>query len=83
MPITNISLLRKNLFSTIDSVIQYNEPVVVNTKKGNAVILSEEDYNALMETIYLTAQPELVESIKAGEKENPKDMTNYDPDEEW
>ena len=83
MSITNISLLRKNLFNTMDTVIEYNELVIVNTKKGNAVILSEEDYNSMLETIYLVSQPGLIEKIKEGEKEDIDSMDDYDPDEEW
>lgn len=83
MAVTNISVLRKNLFSTIDSVIEYNDPITVSTKKGNAVILSESDYNALLETIYLTSQKGLVEKIKKGEKEDISSMSTYNPNEEW
>lgn len=83
MTITNLTLLRKNLFNTIDQVIDYNDPVTINTKKGNAVIISEEDYNALCETIMLLTQPEVVKKIDAGKKEKLEDMTTYNPDEEW
>ena len=62
MAITNISVLRKNLFSSIDNVIEFNDSITVNTKKGNAVIISEAEYNAMMETIYLVSQKGLVES---------------------
>ena len=40
---TNITNLRKNLFEYIDQAITYNDVINVNTKKGNAVIMSEED----------------------------------------
>ena len=83
MPITNISVLRKDLFNSIDKVIEYNETITVNTKKGNAVIVSEEEYNSMLETIYLVSQPGLLEKIKKGEKEDIDSMTTYDPDEEW
>lgn len=83
MPITNISVLRKDLFNSIDKVIEYNETITVNTKKGNAVIVSEEEYNSMLETIYLVSQPGLLEKIKKGEKENIDSMTTYDPNEEW
>ncbi|MFA6861506.1 MAG: type II toxin-antitoxin system Phd/YefM family antitoxin [Bacilli bacterium] len=83
MPITNATELRKKLFETIGNVIEYNEPVTVNTKKGNAVIISESDYNAMMETIYIMSQPKLVKNIKDGEKENPEKMKAYDPSEKW
>src|SRR5574344_213951 len=83
MPTTNATELRKELFETIGNVIGYNEPVTVNTKKGNAVIISESDYNAMMETIYIMSQPKLVKNIKDGEKEDPKKMKAYDPAEKW
>ena len=83
MEITNASLLRKNLFTTIDNVIKFNESVVVNTKKGNVVLISEEEYKNMLETIYLTSQPGLVEKIKEGEKEDIDSMPTYNPDEEW
>lgn len=83
MSVTNISALRKNLFSTFDNVIDYNDPVTVSTKKGNAVILSEAEYNSMLETIYLTSQKGLVEKIKEGEKEDISSMPTYNPDEKW
>lgn len=83
MNITNVSLLRKNLFSTIDSVVEYDEPITISTKKGNAVIISEEEYNSLKETVYLSSVPGLANKIKSGEKENIKKMKVYNPNEEW
>lgn len=83
MPITNISVLRKDLFNSIDKVIEFNETITVNTKKGNAVIVSEEEYNSMLETIYLVSQPGLLEKIKKGEKEDIDSMTTYDPNEKW
>ena len=83
MVVTNISALRKNLFSSIDNVIEYNETIAVSTKKGNAVIISEAEYNAMMETIYLVSQKGLVEKIKKGEKEDISKMSTYNPNEEW
>ena len=83
MPVTNISVLRKDLFNSIDKVIEFNETITVNTKKGNAVIVSEEEFNSMLETIYLVSQPGLLEKIKKGEKEDIDSMTTYDPNEEW
>lgn len=83
MAITNVSVLRKNLFSSIDNVIEFNDSIIVNTKKGNAVIISESEYNAMLETIYLVSQKGLVEKIKEGEKENISEMHVFNPNEEW
>ena len=83
MPIINASALRNNLFSSLESVIEYNDVITVNTKKGNAVIISEEEYDAMREMIFLTSQPGLVERIKEGEKEDIASMPVYNPNEEW
>ena len=83
MAVTNISVLRKNLFSSIDNVIEYNDSITVSTKKGNAVIISEAEYNAMLETIYLVSQKGLVEKIKEGEKEDISKMSTYNSNEEW
>ena len=81
MAVTNISVLRKNLFSSIDNVIEYNDSITVSTKNGNAVIISEAEYNAMLETIYLVSQKGLVEKIKEGEKEDISSMSTYNPNE--
>ena len=83
MAVTNISVLRKNLFSSIDNVIEYNDSITVSTKNGNAVIISEAEYNAMLETIYLVSQKGLVEKIKEGEKEDISKMSTYNPNEGW
>lgn len=83
MSTTNATALRRSLFDTLENVVEYNESVTVTTKKGNAVILSEEDYNAMMESLYLSSQPGLVSKIKEGDKEDPKKMAHYDPKEAW
>lgn len=83
MPVTNISVLRKNLFTSIENVIDYNDSITVNTKKGNAVIISEDEYNAMCETIYLISQKGLINRIKEGEKEEISSMKTYNPNEEW
>lgn len=79
----NLTLLRKNLFNKVGEVIKYNETLTVNTKDGNAVIMSEDDYNAIYETVYLMSQPEVMKKIKAGEKEDIKKMKKYNQKEIW
>ena len=50
---TNITNFRKNIYEMLENTIKFNEPINISTKKGNAVVISEEDYNNLMEnTIY-------------------------------
>ena len=63
---TNATALRRNLFGILEQTIKYNEPVSVSTKEGNAGILSEDDYNSIMETLYLTSIPGMREKIIDG-----------------
>lgn len=63
---TNITNFRKNIFGLLEQTIKYNEPVNISTKDGNAVIISEEDYNGLMETLYLNSIPGMREKIIDG-----------------
>ena len=63
---TNITNFRKNIFGYINQAIEYNDVINVSTKAGNAVILSEADYNGLMETLYLSSDPKVKEEIVEG-----------------
>ena len=47
----------------METAIKYNEPINICTKNGNAVLISEEDYNGLMETLYIESIPGLKEEI--------------------
>lgn len=63
---TNITNFRKNIFTLLEQTIKFNEPVIVSTKDGNAVIISEDDYNGLMETLYISSIPNMKEKIIEG-----------------
>ena len=62
----NVTSFRKNIFNLLEQTIKYNEPINISTKDGNAVIVSEEDYRGLMETLYLSSIPTMKESIIEG-----------------
>lgn len=63
---TNAKNLRKNLFDYLNSVIEFNDIINVNTKKGNAVILSEQEYNGLIEMLHLSSIPGMKERLLSG-----------------
>ena len=63
---TSATSFRKNMFSMLEQTIRFNEPVNINTKNGNAVILSEEDYNGLIETVFLCSVPGMRDKIIEG-----------------
>jgi PHD/YefM family antitoxin component YafN of YafNO toxin-antitoxin module len=62
----NVTNFRKNIFNILEQTIRFNEPINISTKVGNAVIVSEEEYRNLMETLYLSSIPTIKESIIEG-----------------
>ncbi len=68
MEIVNVSSARTNLFSLIEQVNKDHLPRIITSKKGDAVLLSKEDWESLQETIYLQSIPGLIESIKESER---------------
>lgn len=79
---TNITNFRKNIFTILEQTIKYNEPVNISTKSGNAVIISEEDYNGLMETLYLSSIPNMKEKLIDG-MNTPLDECIPENEVEW
>ena len=79
----NVSALQESLASSIDKVVESNEIIKICTNKGNAIIISEEDYNALLETIALQSNPRVIKKIKDGEKENVSTMNSYYLNKKW
>ena len=63
---TNATNFRKDVYAILEQTIKYNEPVNINTKSGNAILISESDYNGLIETVYLSSVPDLKEKIVEG-----------------
>ncbi|MCI8601372.1 MAG: type II toxin-antitoxin system Phd/YefM family antitoxin [Oscillospiraceae bacterium] len=63
---TNATNFRQNLFEYLSLAVDYNDVINVSTKNGNAVVMSEDDYNGLLETMYLLSHPASREEILAG-----------------
>ena len=79
----NIVDFYQTLSETIEKVVENSETFVIQTDKGNAVIVPEASFNSILETIYLDSQPLLLEKIKCGEKESVDSLISYNIDEEW
>jgi PHD/YefM family antitoxin component YafN of YafNO toxin-antitoxin module len=71
---------RKDLFSLLSETIRDSSPLLVTTKEGNAVVISENDYNALQETLYLSSIPGMRDKVLNG-METPLDECIID--NEW
>ena len=57
---------RKQLYGLLDSVAASHEPVHIAGRRHSAVLIADEDWRAIQETLYLSAIPEMRESIIEG-----------------
>ena len=78
----NITNFRKYIYALLEQTINYNEPINISTKNGNAVVLSEEDYNSLIETLYITSVPNLKEELIKRASDNEEEFVSED-EVEW
>jgi antitoxin YefM len=71
---------RAKLYRLIDEATESHEPIFISGKRSNAVLISEEDWSAIQETLFLLAVPGMRESIKAGMAEP---LANSAKELEW
>jgi len=57
---------RKNFLKIIDQVAESHMPVTVKGKRNNVIIISEQDWEDLQETLYVKSHPELLKSLIKG-----------------
>jgi prevent-host-death family protein len=62
----NVTEARSKLYSLINEVSSSHEPIIVTSKHGNAILISEDDWKAIQETMYLLSIPGMRESIQEG-----------------
>lgn len=63
---------RSRLYRLIDDAASSHQPLLISGKRNNAVLVSEEDWTAIQETLFLLSIPGMRESIRAG-METPVD----------
>lgn len=85
METINITKARQNLFQLVSDVnVAYNPITIVNNKGKNAVLISEDDWRSIEETLALSSIPGLVEDVNDIRKnENWDESEVFDPNEEW
>jgi prevent-host-death family protein len=62
------SAARAALYQLLDQTAETHEPVQIMGKRHNAVLVSDEDWRAIQETLYLLSIPKMRESIRKGLK---------------
>jgi antitoxin YefM len=75
MTILNATEARSKLYSLIDETTETHKPVVITGKRGNAVLVAEDDWNAISETLHLLSVPGMRESIKEGMNQDLSDSS--------
>ena len=66
---------RKQLYKLLDHVAQSHEPIQITGKRGSAVLISEDDWRAVQETLHLVSLPGMRASILEG-MATPVDQLN-------
>jgi len=66
MPTLSATEARGKLYNLIDQTSATHEPVLITGKRGNAVLISEDDWRSIQETMYLLNIPGMRESIREG-----------------
>ena len=66
MTILKVSEARANLYQLIDETAQSHQPVTITGKRHNAVLVSEDDWRSVQETLYLVSIPGMRESVIEG-----------------
>jgi len=69
---------RAKLYRLLDEVAESHEPIVITGKRSNAVLVSEDDWRSIQETLHLLSVPGMRESIQEGMK-TPVDECSEDP----
>lgn len=76
----NATQARKEIYGLIEKVQTEHNPILITGKKNNAVLVSEEDWKAILETLYLSSIKGMRESILKGMK---TDLSNCSDSLEW
>ena len=69
---------RSKLYKLVDQAREESEPILITGKRGNVVLVSEDDWRAIQETLYLQTIPGMRESIQKGLK-TPVDKCSEEP----
>jgi len=80
MTVLNATEAHSKPYTLIDETIETHQPILITGKRGNAVLISEDDWNAISETLHLLSVPGMRESIKDGMKE---DLSESSSELDW
>jgi prevent-host-death family protein len=74
----NITKARAKLNQIVSEVNEYSQPITITNNRGkNAVLIGEEDWKAIQETLYLNSIPGMSQSILASKEKEISDQTSF------
>ena len=78
----NVTHFRKNVSTLLEQTLKFNEPIHVSTRNGNVVVLSEDDYRGILETLEMNANPVMKQKLLEG-KDTPLSECIPESEVEW
>ena len=78
--VMTVSQARTNIYKIMDETAETHQPIMITGKRNNVVMLSEEDWNAIEETLFLNSIPGMASSIK---KAMDAPNSEFSEDIEW
>lgn len=78
--VMSVSQVRADIYNVMDETAKTHEPVLITGKRNNAVMLSQEDWNAIEETLYLNSIPNMTSSIQ---ESMSTDDSEFSEEVEW
>ena len=66
---------RKQLYKLLSQIQESHEPICITGKNGAGILISEEDYAAIQETLYLQSVPGMTQSLLEGRQASPEECT--------
>lgn len=79
---TNVTHFRKNVSTLLEQTLKFNEPIHVSTRNGNVVVLSEDDYRGILETLEMNANSVMKQKLLEG-KDTPLSECIPESEVEW
>lgn len=78
--VMSVSQVRADIYNVMDETAQTHEPILITGKRNNVVMVSEEDWNAIEETLYLNSIPNMTSSLQDSTKAPDSEFSE---DVEW
>jgi prevent-host-death family protein len=75
MPVLSVSKVKENLDAVLDEVRNTFEPIIITGKNSSAVLVSEDVWRSIEETLYLNSIPGMKDSIISGMQEKIEDCS--------